>query len=248
MGTHTMGMPQKKSGIMDWLTTVDHKKIGILYIISGLFFLLVGGVEALMIRFQLIKPMNDFVSGELFNQLITMHGTTMIFLAAMPMLIGYMNAAVPLQIGARDVAFPFLNALGFWLFFFGGVLLNLSWFFGAAPNAGWTAYAPLSTVPESLGVDFYSLGLQISGFGTLMGGINFLVTILNMRAPGMKLMRMPLFTWTAFVASALIVFAFPPLTVGLFLLTFERLFGAHFFDPAAGGNIVIWEQIGRAHV
>ncbi|WP_294743324.1 cytochrome c oxidase subunit I [uncultured Exiguobacterium sp.] len=238
-----MGMPQKKSGIMDWLTTVDHKKIGILYIISGLFFLLVGGVEALMIRFQLIKPMNDFVSGELFNQLITMHGTTMIFLAAMPMLIGYMNAAVPLQIGARDVAFPFLNALGFWLFFFGGVLLNLSWFFGAAPNAGWTAYAPLSTVPESLGVDFYSLGLQISGFGTLMGGINFLVTILNMRAPGMKLMRMPLFTWTAFVASALIVFAFPPLTVGLFLLTFERLFGAHFFDPAAGGNIVIWEHL-----
>ncbi|MEW8976721.1 MAG: cbb3-type cytochrome c oxidase subunit I, partial [Exiguobacterium sp.] len=164
-----MGMPQKKSGIMDWLTTVDHKKIGILYIISGLFFLLVGGVEALMIRFQLIKPMNDFVSGELFNQLITMHGTTMIFLAAMPMLIGYMNAAVPLQIGARDVAFPFLNALGFWLFFFGGVLLNLSWFFGAAPNAGWTAYAPLSTVPESLGVDFYSHGVQLCGLGSHIG-------------------------------------------------------------------------------
>ncbi|WP_198661566.1 cytochrome c oxidase subunit I [Exiguobacterium flavidum] len=238
-----MGMPKKKSGIMDWLTTVDHKKIGVLYIFSGLFFLLVGGVEALMIRYQLIKPMNDFVSGEVFNQLITMHGTTMIFLAAMPMLIGYMNAAVPLQIGARDVAFPFLNALGFWLFFFGGLLLNLSWFMGAAPNAGWTAYAPLSTVPDALGVDFYALGLQISGFGTLMGGINFLVTILNMRAPGMKLMRMPMFTWTAFVASALIVFAFPPLTVGLFLLTFERLFGAHFFDPAAGGNIVIWEHL-----
>jgi cytochrome c oxidase subunit 1 len=237
-----MGMPQKKSGIMDWLTTVDHKKVGILYIISGLFFLLVGGIEAVMIRFQLIKPMHDFVSGELSNQLITMHGTTMIFLAAKPMLIGNMNAAVPLQIGVRDVAFPLLNAHGFWLFFYGGVFLDLSWFFGAAPNTGWTAYAPLSTVPESLGVDFYSLGLQISGFGTLMGGINFLVTILNMRAPGIKLVRMPLFTWTAFVASALIVFAFPPHTVGLFLFTFERLFGAHFFDPAAGGNIVICEH------
>ncbi|WP_051151343.1 cytochrome c oxidase subunit I [Exiguobacterium sp. ZOR0005] len=228
---------------MDWITTVDHKKIGILYLFSGIFFLLLGGIEALLIRWQLVRPMNDFVSGEVFNQLITMHGTTMIFLAAMPMLFGFMNAVVPLQIGARDVAFPFINSLGFWLFFFGGVMLNLSWFFGAAPNAGWTAYAPLSTQPEATGVDFYALGLQISGFGSLMAGINFLVTILNMRAPGMKLMRMPLFTWTTFVASALIVFAFPPLTVGLFMLMFERLFGAVYFNPAMGGNVIIWEHL-----
>jgi len=228
---------------MDWITTVDHKKIGILYLFSGIFFLLLGGIEALLIRWQLVRPMNDFVSGETFNQLITMHGTTMIFLAAMPMLFGFMNAVVPLQIGARDVAFPFINSLGFWLFFFGGVMLNLSWFFGAAPNAGWTAYAPLSTQPEATGVDFYALGLQISGFGSLMAGINFLVTILNMRAPGMKLMRMPLFTWTTFVASALIVFAFPPLTVGLFMLMFERLFGAVYFNPAMGGNVIIWEHL-----
>ncbi|MCC5891318.1 cytochrome c oxidase subunit I [Exiguobacterium sp.] len=228
---------------MDWITTVDHKKIGILYLFSGIFFLLLGGIEALLIRWQLVRPMNDFVSGETFNQLITMHGTTMIFLAAMPMLFGFMNAVVPLQIGARDVAFPFINSLGFWLFFFGGVMLNLSWFFGAAPNAGWTAYAPLSTQPEATGVDFYALGLQISGFGSLMAGINFLVTILNMRAPGMKLMRMPLFTWTTFVASALIVFAFPPLTVGLLMLMFERLFGAVYFNPAMGGNVIIWEHL-----
>ncbi|WP_215142270.1 cytochrome c oxidase subunit I [Exiguobacterium qingdaonense] len=238
-----MQQSRKYNGLMDWITTVDHKKIGILYLFSGIFFLLLGGIEALLIRWQLVRPMNDFVSGETFNQLITMHGTTMIFLAAMPMLFGFMNAVVPLQIGARDVAFPFINSLGFWLFFFGGVMLNLSWFFGAAPNAGWTAYAPLSTQPEATGVDFYALGLQISGFGSLMAGINFLVTILNMRAPGMKLMRMPLFTWTTFVASALIVFAFPPLTVGLFMLMFERLFGAVYFNPAMGGNVVIWEHL-----
>lgn len=241
--TTALQQPRKYNGIMDWVTTVDHKKIGILYLFSGIFFLLLGGIEALLIRWQLVRPMNDFVSGETFNQLITMHGTTMIFLAAMPMLFGFMNAVVPLQIGARDVAFPFINSLGFWLFFFGGVMLNLSWFFGAAPNAGWTAYAPLSTQPEASGVDFYALGLQISGFGSLMAGINFLVTILNMRAPGMKLMRMPLFTWTTFVASALIVFAFPPLTVGLFMLMFERLFGAVYFDPAMGGNVIIWEHL-----
>lgn len=241
--TTALQQSRKYNGLMDWITTVDHKKIGILYLFSGIFFLLLGGIEALLIRWQLVRPMNDFVSGETFNQLITMHGTTMIFLAAMPMLFGFMNAVVPLQIGARDVAFPFINSLGFWLFFFGGVMLNLSWFFGAAPNAGWTAYAPLSTQPEATGVDFYALGLQISGFGSLMAGINFLVTILNMRAPGMKLMRMPLFTWTTFVASALIVFAFPPLTVGLFMLMFERLFGAVYFDPAMGGNVIIWEHL-----
>jgi len=229
--------------IWDYLTTVDHKKIAILYLIAGGFFFILGGLEAMIIRIQLAIPDNNFVSAGFFNEVLTMHGTTMIFLAAMPILLGFMNAVMPLQIGARDVAFPFLNALGFWLFLFGGLFLNLSWFLGGAPDAGWTSYASLSLASEGHGIDFYALGLQISGFGTLIGGINFLVTIINMRAPGMTYMRMPLFTWTTFVASALILFAFPPLTVGIFFLTFDRLFGANFFDPTMGGNTVIWEHL-----
>ncbi len=229
--------------IWDYLTTVDHKKIAKLYLIAGGFFFLVGGLEAMFIRIQLAKPENDFVSGGTFNEIITMHGTTMIFLAAMPLLLGFMNAIMPLQIGARDVAFPFLNSLGFWLFFFGGIFLNLSWFMGGAPDAGWTSYASLSLESEGHGIDFYVLGLQISGMGSLIGGINFLVTIINMRAPGMTFMRMPLFTWTTFVASALILFAFPPLTVGLTLMMFDRMFGSNFFVTAMGGNTIIWEHL-----
>jgi cytochrome c oxidase subunit I len=234
---------RKKSLIWDYLTTVDHKKIAILYLIAGGLFFLIGGLEALLMRIQLMKPNNDFLSGDLFNQVMTMHGTTMIFLAATPLLFALMNAVVPLQIGARDVAFPFLNALGFWLFFFGGVFLNCSWFLGGAPDAGWTSYASLSLESPGHGIDFYLLGLQISGFGTLISGINFLVTIVTMRAPGMTFMRMPMFTWTTFVASALILFAFPPLTVGLLLLMLDRLFGANFFDPALGGNTIIYEHL-----
>ncbi len=228
--------------LWDYLTTVDHKKIGILYLISGGFFFLLGGLEAMIIRIQLAVPNNDFVSAGFYNEVLTMHGTTMIFLAAMPLLFAFMNAVVPLQIGARDVAFPFLNSLGFWLFFFGGIFLNLSWFLGGAPDAGWTSYASLSLHSPGHGVDFYVLGLQISGAGTLIAGINFLVTIINMRAPGMTYMRMPLFTWSTFVASALILFAFPALTVGLFLMMFDRMFGSNFFDVAAGGNTIIWEH------
>ncbi|MDE3838386.1 cytochrome c oxidase subunit I [Bacillus methanolicus] len=228
--------------LWDYLTTVDHKKIAILYLIAGGFFFLLGGIEALIVRIQLAVPNNDFVSAGLFNEIMTMHGTTMIFLAAMPLVFAFINAIMPLQIGARDVAFPFINALGFWLFVFGGIFLNLSWFLGGAPDAGWTSYASLSLASEGHGIDFYTLGLQISGFGTLMGGINFLVTIINMRAPGMTFMRMPLFTWSSFVASALILFAFPPLTIGIFLLMFDRLFGSNFFDPAAGGNTIIYEH------
>jgi len=229
--------------LWDYLTTVDHKKIAILYLITGGFFFIVGGIEAMLIRIQLAKPDNDFVSAGLFNQIITMHGTTMIFLAAMPLLLGFMNAVMPLQIGARDVAFPFLNSLGFWLFFFGGVFLNLSWFMGGAPDAGWTSYASLSIASPGHGIDFYAIGLFISGFGTLIGGINFLVTIINMRAPGMTYMRMPLFTWTTFVASALILFAFPPLTVGLLFMIVDRLFDGNFFDHTMGGNTIIWEHL-----
>lgn len=236
----------QKSGfgatLWDWLTTVDHKKIGILYLAGGGFFFLLGGLEAVIIRIQLISPENNFISAGLYNEMITMHGTTMIFLAAMPILLGLMNFIMPLQIGARDVAFPFLNSLGFWLFLFGGLLLNLSWFTGA-PDAGWTNYAPLSIQSPGHGIDFYVMGLQLSGAGTLMGGINFIVTIVLMRAPGMTYMRMPLFTWTTFVASILILFAFPALTVGLFLMMFDRMFGSAFFDAALGGNAVIWQHL-----
>ncbi|MCU6796117.1 MULTISPECIES: cytochrome c oxidase subunit I [Paenibacillus] len=232
---------------MDWLTTVDHKKIGILYLIAGGFFFLIGGLEAILIRIQLAFPDQKIFVGDAFNALTTMHGTTMIFFAAMPIIFAFMNAIVPLQIGARDVAFPFVNALGLWLFFFGGVMLNVSWFLGGAPTAGWTAYAPLSAIVDTTsayhGVDFYVLGLQIAGLGTLIGGINFLVTIINMRAPGMTYMRMPMFTWTAFITSALILFAFPAITVGLVELMFDRMFGGAFFEISKGGNAVLWEHL-----
>jgi cytochrome c oxidase subunit 1 len=228
---------------MDWLTTVDHKKIAILYFLAGGIFFLAGGLEAILIRMQLMFPESTLFIGGTYNQLLTMHGTTMIFFAAMPLIFGFMNAVVPLQIGARDVAYPFVNALGFWLFFFGGLLMNTSWFLGGAPDAGWTAYAPLSTAYSGHGVDFYVVGLQIAGLGTLIGGINFLVTIINMRAPGMTFMRMPLFTWTAFVTSALVLFAFPAITVGLVELMFDRLFHGNFFEVGKGGNTVLWQHL-----
>ncbi|WP_410489190.1 cytochrome c oxidase subunit I [Bacillus changyiensis] len=229
--------------LWDYLTTVDHKKIAVLYLIGGGIFFVLGGLEAILVRIQLAIPENNIVSAGVYNEVMTMHGTTMIFLAAMPLLFALMNAVVPLQIGARDVAFPFLNSLGFWLFLFGGLFLNLSWFLGGAPDAGWTSYASLSLNSEGHGIDFFVLGLQISGLGTLIAGINFLATIINMRAPGMTYMRMPLFTWTTFVSSALILFAFPPLTIGLALLMFDRLFGTSFFNNELGGNTIIYEHL-----
>lgn len=233
-----------RSSLYDWITTVDHKKIGILYFLAGVFFLLVGGIEAILIRIQLMYPEFNFMPAQTFNEMITMHGTTMIFLAAMPILLGFMNAIIPLQIGARDVAFPFVNALGFWTFFFGGLMVNLSWFIGGAPDAGWTAYTPLSTYEfSSKGNDYYAVGLQIAGIGTMLGGINFLVTVINMRAPGMSFMRLPLFTWTSFVTSMIIIFAFPALGVGLILLSFDRLFDANFFEVGAGGSTILWQHI-----
>jgi len=241
---HAHAHTKRYSGFMDWITTVDHKKIGILYLVAGGFFFLVAGLEAILIRLQLAYPMNGFLDAQSFNELVTMHGTTMLFLAALPILFGFFNYIIPLQIGARDVAFPFLNSLGFWTFFFGGVLLNLGFFTGNVPDSGWTAYPPLSTeFSPGQGMDFYSIGLQLAGIGTLVGGINFIVTIVNMRAPGMTMMRMPLFTWTAFITSILIVFAFSAFAVGLLMMTFDRLFGGNFFDPSTGGNVVLWQHI-----
>ncbi|OAB36831.1 cytochrome ubiquinol oxidase subunit I [Paenibacillus macquariensis subsp. defensor] len=236
---------KRYKGLMDWLTTVDHKKIAVLYLLGGGLFFAIGGFEAILIRLQLIKPMNDMLEAQTFNELITMHGTTMIFLGVMPIVFALMNAIIPLQIGARDVAFPFLNSLGFWTFLFGGILLNLSWVMGGAPDAGWTSYTPLSSTmySPSHGVDFYTVGLQIAGLGTLIGGLNFLATIITMRAPGMSYMRMPMFTWASFVTSAMILFAFPAITVGLVLLTFDRVLGANFFNVDGGGNPVLWQHI-----
>lgn len=155
--------------LWEYLTTIDHKKIAHLYLIGGGLFFILGGLEAVIIRIQLIKPENDFISAGLYNEMITMHGTTMIFLAAMPIILGIMNAVLPLQIGARDVAFPFLNSLGFWLFMFGGILLNTSWFLGGAPDGGWTSYASFALTSPTHGIDFYVMGLQLAGAGTLMG-------------------------------------------------------------------------------
>jgi cytochrome c oxidase subunit 1 len=237
--------PQGTTGWRSWLTTIDHKRIGILYGAAALFFFLLGGVEALLIRLQLTAPGSKLYSADLYNQLFTMHGVTMIFLVVMPMGAAFMNYLMPLQIGARDVAFPRLNAFSYWVFLFGGIFLNTSWFLGGGADGGWFAYAPNTglTFSPSHGMDFYALGLQITGLASLVGSINLIVTVLNMRAPGMSLMKMPVFTWMGFVTQLLLVFAIPVISVALFLLTFDRLFDANFFNTAAGADPLLWEHL-----
>src|SRR5215510_10086214 len=243
--SHPVATHAKYTGIWDWLTTVDHKKIGILYGVSALFFLLVGGFEALLIRTQLAKPENDFISAELYNQIFTMHGTTMVFLVGMPVAVALFNYIIPLQIGARDVAFPRLNALSFWIFLFAALFMNASFFVGAAPNGGWFGYANLTSKQYSpgLNIDFWVLGLQALGAASIMGGINFITTIINLRAPGLRLMRLPLFTWMAFITSFIIVTALPVFAVALFLLTFDRFWGTNFFVTNAGGDPILWQHL-----
>ncbi|MFC4075997.1 cytochrome c oxidase subunit I [Salinithrix halophila] len=230
---------------LKWLSTVDHKEIGILYLVFAGFNALRAGIDAITIRTQLALPGNTLITGDKYNEFMSMHGIVMIFFVAMPLLIGLMNVIVPLQIGARDVAFPYMNALSLWLFAFGCLLVNISFLLGGAPDAGWTSYTPVALNPFSPGpgIDYYVLGVQISGIGTLATGINFLVTIFNIRAPGMSFLRMPLFTWTSFITSALILFAFPPLTTGLLLLMFDRVFGTNFFYESFGGNPLIWQHL-----
>jgi cytochrome aa3-600 menaquinol oxidase subunit 1 len=229
----------------EWLTTVDHKKIGIMYIISAVLMLFRAGIDALMMRAQLTVPNEKFLDPQHFNEIFTTHGTIMILFMAMPFLIGLMNVAVPLQIGARDVAFPYLNALSFWAFFVGAMLFNISFVIGGSPDAGWTSYMPLAgpELDPGVGQNFYLLSLQIAGFGTLATGINFAVTIFKMRAPGMTLMKMPMFSWSVLVTSVIIIFAFPILTVALALMTFDRLFGAHFFTLAGHGMPMMWANL-----
>ncbi len=237
--------PQAKTGWRSWVTTVDHKKIGIMYGASALFFLVIGGIEALIIRSQLAAPEQKLLSADLYNQIFTMHGVTMIFLAVMPLGAAFMNYLIPLQIGARDVAFPRLNALSFWTFLVGGIFLNTSWFLGGGADGGWFAYAPNTGVifSPSHGMDFYAIGIQITGIASLVGGVNLVVTVLNLRAPGMTLMRMPVFTWMSFVTQILLVFAMPVISVALFLLTFDRLFDANFFNVAQGADPLLWEHL-----
>jgi cytochrome c oxidase subunit 1 len=232
-------------GVWSWLTTVDHKRIAILYFVAGFIFLLIAGMEGQMIRLQLARPENRLLDPEFYNQLFTMHGTTMVFFAGMPLIIAFFNFVVPLQIGARDVAFPRLNAFSFWVFLFGGLFLYASFFFGGAPDGGWFAYMPLtgSQYSPRTGMDFYVLSLLLAGIGTIAGGVNFLVTILNLRAPGMSFMRMPLFTWMAFVVSALILLAFPPFTIGLVFMLFDRMFDTLFFNAAAGADPLLWQHL-----
>ena len=225
-----------------WLTTSDHKRIGIMYIIAALIMLFRGGVDALLIRGQLALPDNRFLSAAHYDAIFTTHGTIMIFFMAMPLMFGLFNIAVPLMIGARDVAFPRLNAISLWLFVFGALLFNISFVIGGSPNAGWTSYAPLAErmFDPGVGENYYLLSLQISGLGTIASGINFLVTILRLRAPGMHLMRMPLFVWSALVSSILIVFAFPALTAVLGLLMLDRLLGTAFFTLGRGGIAMMY--------
>ncbi|MDN4071476.1 cytochrome aa3 quinol oxidase subunit I [Fictibacillus terranigra] len=229
----------------EWLTTVDHKKLGIMYIASAVLMLFRGGVDALLMRAQLAVPDAKFLDAQHYNEIFTTHGTIMIIFMAMPFLIGLINVVIPLQIGARDVAFPYLNAVSFWTFFIGAMLFNISFVIGGSPSAGWTAYMPLAgnELSPGPGQNYYLLGLQISGIGTLLTGINFLVTILKMRAPGMTLFRMPMFTWSALITMVIIVFAFPILTVALALMTFDRLFGAHFFTLQGAGMDMLWANL-----
>jgi cytochrome c oxidase subunit 1 len=233
----------------DWVVTVDHKKLGILYILYALFFLLVGGVEATIMRIQLMVPHNHFVSPEVFNRMFTMHGTTMIFFVAMPLVFGFGTYLIPLMIGARDMAFPRLNALSFWLTAFGGVLLYFSFIggnglYGAgnAPDVGWFAYAPLTARAFSPGhsTDFWTLGLLVSGIGSIGTAVNFITTILCMRCPGMTLGKMPLLAWLNLIVGGMVILAVSPLTAAQIMLSIDRYLGGHFFDAQAGGSAVLW--------
>ena len=231
--------------IRAWLTTVDHKRIGILYGVTAFVFLLVGGIEALLIRLQLAGPGQRVVSAETYNALFTMHGTTMVFLAIMPLNAMFFNYMVPLMLGARDVAFPRLNALSYWIFLFGGLFLNARFLVGTPPDVGWFGYANLTSKQFTPGpsVDFWILSLLILGVSSMIAAINFIVTIVNMRAPGMTLMRMPVFVWMTLVVQFLIVLAFPPITVGLIFLMFDRFFGTRFYDVTAGADLHLWQHL-----
>ena len=232
-------------GLLQWISTVDHKQIGILYLWMSLLFMLIGGLEILLVRVQLSVPRNTFLSPEVYNQLFTMHGTTMIFFVAMPAIFGFATYFVPLMIGANDMAYPRLNALSLWLTFFGGSLLYFSFLAGGAPDAGWFSYAPLNQYNYSFnpGIDYYCAGLLLAGIGTVTSAINFVVTILRYRVPGMTLRILPVFVWMMLITAFLVLAAFPSLNAALAMLLLDRQLHAHFFDVHSGGSAVLWQHL-----
>jgi cytochrome c oxidase subunit 1 len=234
----------ERGGWTSWVTTTDHKKIGIMYMVATFVFFLVGGVEALMIRLQLGAPENTLVTPQTYNQLFTMHGTTMVFLFVVPMMAGLANYFVPLMVGARDMAFPRLNALSFWLFLAGGIVFYASVFWNP-PEAGWVSVVPLSnaTFSPSGGEDAWIYLIHLTGISSLLGAINFYATIANMRARGMSWARLPLFVWTILTYSVLLIFALPVIAAAATMLLTERHFGTHFFDPALGGSPILWQHL-----
>jgi cytochrome c oxidase subunit I len=236
---------EKEAGMLSWVASVDHKQIGIMYLVTALVFFLVGGVEALMMRTQLIVPQNHFLLPHMYNQIFTMHGTTMIFLVVVPALLGLGVYLVPLMIGARDLAFPRLNAFGYWMYAFGGCLLYFSFLAHDAPAAGWFAYTPLSEKPYSnlLGMDFWALSLLVVGIGTTATGLNIITTITTMRAEGMSLRHLPLFAWMSLINSFLIIGAMPALNAALVMLLVDRQIEGNFFNAAAGGSPVFWQHV-----
>ncbi len=245
----SMTRPRNVTGVLDWLTTVDHKKIGIMYGAASMFFLVIGGLAALLIRLQLATPADTpadaIFSADTYNRIFTMHGTIMVFLVVMPIGAAFANYLLPLMIGARDVAFPRINAFSFWVFLAGGLMLNTSWFLGGSPNGGWFMYAPNTgvTFNPDVGIDFWNVSLLITGIGSLTGAINLITTILNMRAPGMTLMRMPVFVWMSLVTQFLLLFAIPVLTVAQLLLLLDRTFGANFFNLEQGADPLLWQHL-----
>ncbi|MEU6430637.1 cytochrome c oxidase subunit I [Microbispora sp. NPDC046973] len=230
--------------IASWLSSTDHKVIGNLYMITSFFFFLVGGLEAMVIRAELFEPGMQFVTLQQYNMLFTLHGSVMLLLFATPLFAGFANAVMPLQIGAPDVAFPRLNMASYWLFLFGGVMVLVASLTGGAPTFGWTAYTPLSAAPftPQLGGDLWIMGLALSGLGTILGSVNFITTIMCMRAPGMTMFRMPIFTWNVFFTSILVLLAFPVLAAALLALEIDRKTGAHIYDPQTGGPL-LWQHL-----
>ncbi len=241
-----------RSGLYEWITTTDHKKIGILYVINSFLFFFIGGLLALGVRTELAQPGLQVLTNEgLYNQLFTMHGTVMIFLFIIPMLAGFGNYVVPLQIGAPDMAFPRINALSFWMLPLGGILLLMGFVTGGAASAGWTSYSPLAqdrvgqAVNDAAGTgqDLWIMALVLIGTSSILGAVNFLVTIFKMRAPGMTLFRMPILVWTVLVTSVLVLMATPVITSALIMLFIDRNYGGHFFDPVSGGNAILWQNV-----
>jgi cytochrome c oxidase subunit 1 len=243
--TGVIPRPTSYAGIWGWMTTVDHKRIAVLYGVTAFILLLIGGLEAGVIRMQLATADNDLVGPGRFNQMFTMHATTMVFMVIMPLSVSFFNFVIPLAIGARDVAFPRLNALSFWIFLFGAILMNVSFLVNQVPDAGWFSYANLTEKPFSVnrGLDYWAIGLLVMGTSSVAGALNFVVTIINLRAPGMSMMRMPVFVWMTLITSILLVLAFPVITVGLIELVMDRNFGTHFFIPTEGGDPVLWQHL-----